>query len=215
MRFHDIIVETPLPPDWDSSVYTPASSYKQRIDYAVKRAQKMGTGSSRVAFVIEYQGRKTILKVAKNKKGMAQNEAEAALLSDGYLSQMDIAIPIIDYDEQHSQPVWIHTEMAQKATEKQLCSLMKCRKLFDLVYHANGIASGKNMGQFQRDYQSKMSEDDFETFLSYSDKLTDLANSFDINISDFARAANWGLFNGEPVVIDLGFTEDVRKNHYS
>jgi len=41
-------------------------------------AKRLGGGSSRVAFLIDYQGRKTILKVAKNNKGLAQSQPPPA-----------------------------------------------------------------------------------------------------------------------------------------
>ena len=63
-----VIDEAPLPPDWDETQFTPKTSFKQRLAYALERAKKLGAGSSRVAMIIEYQGRPTALKVAKNKK---------------------------------------------------------------------------------------------------------------------------------------------------
>lgn len=213
--FEIITTEAPLPDDWDKEVYKPTTSYKKRIEYAVARAQKLGTGSSRVAFTITFEGRPTVLKVAKNAKGMAQNEAEANILDDSYLESLDIAIPLIDYDTDHDQPVWIHTELAQKATEKTLCALMKCPSLDDLVTHASYIVSGQDASKMQNYLKQKYSEDDMDTFFEYSDKLTTLANDFDINIGDFRRAANWGILNGnQPVVIDLGYTTTVQKMYW-
>lgn len=206
------ITEAPLPAEWDKTVYTPAQSYKKRIDYAVARAQKLGTGSSRVAFDIPYEGRNTVLKVAKNAKGMAQNQAEASLLEDGYLQQLGIMIPLIDYDEEHAQPVWIHTEKAMKATPKQLCDLMKCGKLDWLVDAAKYAQTGQ--GRDHNDDVVKLyGEEGLETFHEYVDLLQEL-HGFEINLADFSRAANWGLYNGQPVVIDLGFTQEVAKQHY-
>jgi hypothetical protein len=208
------IMEVPLPQDWDKQVYTPQTSYKKRIEYAVKRAQQSGKGSSRTAFMIDYQGRPTILKVAHNRKGMGQNEAEANILEDYILQQMDIAIPLIDYDEDHDQPVWIHTEKAQKATGKQLCAMMKCPSLDILIDHASYIANGQNASNLQNWLKERLSEEDLETFFEYSDKLSDLSNNWNINISDFRRPANWGIWNNTPRVIDLGFTQDVAKDYY-
>ena len=56
--------------------------------------------------------------------------------------------------------------------------------------------------------------DQLETFLEYVDMLQEL-QQFDININDFSRAANWGLYNGHPVIIDLGFTNSVSKEYYN
>lgn len=210
--------EAPLPDEWDKTVYTPANSYKKRIDYAVARAQKLGKGSSRTAFDIPYQGRATVLKVAHNVKGMAQNEAEASFLEDYVLSQSGITIPLIDYDEEHDQPVWIHTEKAQKATQKTLCDIMKCPSLNDLVQSSIQAYTGRSiygdiLQQSQEFVQKKYGDDAVDTFLDYVDKLQDL-QSHGVHVGDFARAANWGLFNGEPVVIDVGFTKDIQQQYY-
>jgi hypothetical protein len=222
IKENEIVTETPLPDGsdgkeaWDKSVFTPQTSYKKRIEYAVARAQKIGKGSSRSAFEIEYQGRPTILKVAHNKKGAAQNQAEAAILDDGYIKQIGIAIPLIDYDEDHDEPTWIHTEKALKATPKTLCNLMKTPSLDTLVDHATYSLMGdfKTTNRIKDFISQKFSEADVETFFEYSDMLMELSNSFDINISDFRRAANWGIYNGQPIIIDLGFTEEVKKKHY-
>lgn len=211
IKENETIMEVPLPSDWD----IPQSSYKKRIEYAVARAQKLAAGSSRVAFTIDYDGRPTVLKIAKNKKGMGQNEAEARLLNDYTLQHLGIAIPIIDYDQEHRHPVWIQTEKANKATEKQLCAIMKCPSLDILIEHASYIANGINASKLQNWLKERLSEDDMETFFEYSDKLTDLSVSYKLNIHDFKRAKNWGILpDGSPVIIDLGYTEDVQKNYY-
>lgn len=207
-----IIDEAPLPPDWDKKIYTPQTSYKKRIEYAVARAQKLGKGSSRTAFTVTFEGRPTVLKVAHNAKGMAQNEAEAKLLSDGYLSSLGILIPIIDYDEEHQQPIWIHTEQAQKATQKQLCDIMKCGKLEWLVNAAKFAQTGR--GQDHKEDITKLyGEDGLEIFHEWVDALQELAQ-FDILLDDFSRAANWGIYAGNPVIIDVGFTQVVGQQHY-
>ena len=223
MKIHEIIseniiMEVPLPSDWDKEVYKPDVSYKKRIDYAVARAQKLGTGSSRVAFTIDYEGRPTVLKVAKNKKGMAQNEAEASLLEDGYLSSTGLMIPLIDYDEEHQQPVWIHTEKANKATEKQLCNIIKCPSLHDLVQASIYAYTGRSvfgnaLENANKKVIEKYGEDALETFHEWVDKLQEF-QQYDINIGDFARAANWGLYNNEPIIIDVGFTNAVHSEYY-
>jgi hypothetical protein len=144
---------------------------------------------------------------------MAQNQAEASLLEDGYLQQLGIMIPLIDYDEEHGQPVWIHTEKAMKATPKQLCDLMKCGKLAWLVDAATYAQTGR--GRDHNDDVMKLyGEEGLETFHEYVDLLQEL-HGFEINLADFSRAANWGLYNGQPVIIDLGFTQEVAKQHYS
>jgi len=213
------INEAPLPSEWDPSQYGPGTTFKQRLTYALERAKKLGTGSSRVAMTIDYQGRPTVLKVAKNQKGLSQNSVEADILSDGYASQLGILIPIIDYDTQNREPTWVHTELAQKATEKQLCNLIGCENLSQLVNMAYALMGTKKyVGKYQ-DYIKRFedmgySEEKIEHLVDYVNTLVDLSNSFDVELGDFQRKANWGLYKGKPVIIDVGFNSNVLQQYY-
>ena len=216
----EIVDEMPLPADWDPHQYKQqGTTFKSRLQYALDRAKKLGTGSSRVATIIEYQGRPTVLKIAKNQKGLAQNSVEASILDDGYASQLGILIPLIDYDEQNREPSWIHTEMAQKANEKQLCSIIGCDSLSQLVNMAWAITGKKKyLGTHQQyvEYLQKKgkSEQEIETCTEYANKLAELNSSFDVELGDFTRAANWGLYNGNPVIVDVGFNSNVLNQYY-
>jgi len=219
----EVLDEMPLPADWDpQQMRQQGTTFKSRLAYALERAKKLGTGSSRVATTIEYQGRPTVLKIAKNAKGLAQNSVEADILSDGYASQMGILIPIIDYDEQNREPSWVHTELAQKANEKQLCSLMKCQSLNDLIRAAQAQLNeyGTRSRAILNDIIDKndhfgSSEQDADTFLEYVNRLAELKSSFDVELADFHRPANWGLYQGKPVIIDVGFNSNVLNQYYS
>ena len=72
--------EMALPADWDPAALGHDKTFKSRLEYALQRARRLGGGSSRVAFVIPDNGRDTVLKIAKNNKGTAQNEAEVDIL---------------------------------------------------------------------------------------------------------------------------------------
>lgn len=214
----EILDEMPLPANWDPAQLGQGTSFKARLAYALERAQKLGTGSSRVAMIIEYEGRQTVLKIAKNAKGLAQNSVEASILDDGYASQLGILIPLIDYDTQHREPHWIHTELAQKATDKQLSKMMGVRNLDDLVMLGNAISGKSRYNTYQSLVdslrRSGLSEDEIQTATDYANTLADLANSFDVELGDFGRKANWGLYQGKPVIIDVGFNSNVMNQYY-
>jgi hypothetical protein len=214
----EILDEMPLPTNWDPAQLGQGTSFKARLAYALERAQKLGTGSSRVAMIIEYEGRQTVLKIAKNAKGLAQNSVEASILEDGYASQLGILIPLIDYDTQHREPHWIHTELAQKATEKQLSKMMGVRNLDDIVLLGHAIGGKTRLYTYQSLTdslrRSGVSEDEIQTATDYANTLADLASSFDVELGDFARKANWGLYQGKPVIIDVGFNSNVMNQYY-
>lgn len=193
------LMEAPLPDDWDKEVFTPKTSFKKRIEYAKKMATRLGAGSSRIAFIIPYEGRDTVLKVAKNRKGISQNEEEINLLQDYYIRNLELAIPIIDGDEKHF--TWLHVEKAEKrATDgdfKRLTGL-SLRALIDYASHVTGREKLYDEKRFEG------VDDDSELVRS----LCDLFGSYDnILTSDFRRLANWGIYKGRPVIIDLGLTD--------
>ena len=41
-----------------------------------------------------------------------------------------------------------------------------------------------------------------------------MANSFDVELADFSRPANWGIYKGQPVVVDVGFNSNVLNQYY-
>lgn len=210
--------EMALPADWDPTMLGHDKTFKSRVDYAKKRAPKIGGGSSRVAFIIPDQGRETVLKVAKNKKGMAQNEAELDILIDGYLGKLDIVIPLVDYDRENPTPTWIQTEKAEKASEQKLASMMKAgRYLFHVTTYANYLINGgKDRWGLSRtmEHLETLSPEDQEIFKEYAHEIATLVSSSNLQTGDFDRAANWGIYNGRPVIIDLGYTEDVAKLYW-
>jgi len=210
--FEQFLNEGPLPDQWDKEVYTPKTSFAKKIKYAVERAKKMGTGSSRVAFEVEYEGRPTILKIAKNDKGLAQNSKEA----DYGLYNMypDITIPLIDYDEKHDEPVWIHFEKAEKLTKP----LFKKMTGFAFDDFANLLINDEHRRNGKPSfYQRSISPEEtkrIEDSELYYDVVSLLGN-FDILANDLSRLANWGIYQNRPVIIDLGFRPDVAQQFYN
>ena len=212
--FKQYLAEVPLPPDWDSDTFTPNNSFAKKLRYAQERAAKMGTGSSRVAFNIDYEGRETVLKIAKNKKGLAQNAKEA----DYGLYNMypDITIPLIDYDEDNEYPVWVHMEKADKLRKPQFKSIIgySFNDFSNMLMADEQRRSGRNkmmnyVGNISDEEQEKIRESEF--FYGVSDLL----GNFDIMAGDLGRLANWGMYKGKPVIIDLGLDREVIRDFYS
>lgn len=200
MKIKDIINEAPLPSDWDADVFNERAPFSKRIEYAKARALQIGKGSSRVAFEIMYQGRKTVLKIAMNSKGMVQNDEEARLLDDRYMQQTGIVIPLIDYDERNSRPTWIHTEYATKITQKQLERYFGGLPMYQITTYLDRI-TGRD-----RSVRAGTLPDDIHEN-EYFQALQDVVGNFGIPAGDFARKANWGLYKNKPVIIDLGYTD--------
>lgn len=204
-----LLKESPLPDDWDKDQFTDKTSFKKQLKYALERAQKMGAGSSRVAFKINYQGRPTILKIAKNRKGLAQNAQEVNILNDGYLSKLDIMIPMIDYDDRSNNSRWIHVEFANKAKESDF--IKECGvSLNDLVDYCEYKAKGTTGSRFIDRIKSKIDEES-----DLVQNLMTFIGSLDVPTGDYRRLSNWGVYNGKLVIIDVGLSQDILDNYYS
>jgi hypothetical protein len=209
ISFKQFLTEAPIPDEWDKEVFTPKTSFAKQLKYCIERSKKLGSGSSRVAFEIEYQGRPTVLKIAKNKKGLAQNAKEG----DYGLYRMypDITIPLIDYDEAHDEPLWVHFEKANKMTKADFYKMTKMN--FDTFTGMVVINEMERNGT--RRYTPP--NDDESRFIAESElfyDVTSLLGNFDILANDLTRLENWGTYQNKPVIIDLGFSSDVMKQHY-
>lgn len=212
MRANEFVDEMALPSNWDESMLGHDKTFKARLDYALQQAPRLGGGSSRVAFNIPDQGRSTVLKIAKNRKGVAQNKAELEVLDDGYLGRLPIVIPLIDYDKKNRDIYWIQTEKADKIREPQLCKLLKCKTLTQFcgyVKYILGMLNGHMWKNVPNVLLKSYSEQDVEQFREYASEMADLISSSSLEINDFQHAANWGVYRGRPVVIDLGFNQEV------
>jgi hypothetical protein len=216
------IEEMALPPDWDESQLGHDKTFAKRLAYAKERALQTGTGSSRTAFIIPDNGRDTVVKIAKNRKGLAQNKVEVAVLNDGYIGRLPIVIPLIDYDKKNPVPIWLQTEKANKVTEKKLVEMLGCVDVWDLYYAVKDILNlevepfapdlDKVLAKLEKNGKSK---NDIERFLEYAHEVADLVNSSGTLIIDLMSQGNWGEYNGRLVVIDVGFNKEVQDKHYS
>jgi hypothetical protein len=212
--------EMALPADWDPTMLGHDKTFKSRLEYALQRAPRLGGGSSRVAFTIPDQGRETVLKIAKNNKGTAQNQAEADILDDGYLGKLDIVIPLVDYDRENNLPTWIQTEKANKVSQTKLRKLLHCDKLnYGITYFTyavhNLLGHKQKYMPDTKTIKEKMleagqTEQDLDIFFEYVDDVANLVSSSGLLVDDLVNASNWGEYQGRPVIIDLGFTESVK-----
>jgi hypothetical protein len=212
--------EMPLPADWDPEKLNLRQTFKDRLKYALDRAKRLGGGSSRVAMIIEYEGRPTALKVAKNLKGLAQNEAEIEILEDGYAGNLPVVIPLIDYDKANNRPVWLQTEIAKKVQGHTLQKMLHTPAMWLLTNQVRNI-SGKRSPHEMDDEKIKKyyfethnnlwkpTEEGWNIFRQYAEELSELVMSSTLETGDLQNPANWGVYNNRPVVIDLGFTEET------
>lgn len=45
-------------------------------------------------------------------------------------------------------------------------------------------------------------------------ELQKIKEKYNLLLGDFARKSNWGIINGRPVIVDYGFTREIKKRYY-
>lgn len=95
------------PQSFSMDVFKSLPSFSKRIQYCQQHLRRIASGSSRIVYDIDG---KVVLKLAKNKKGIAQNEAESG---DAYMhNTYGCFADVYDVDENN---LWIEMQMARKA----------------------------------------------------------------------------------------------------
>ncbi len=203
--------EMAYPTEFSMETLKQLPSYKKRVDYVQSLLPRISSGSSRVVFKIDDE---KVLKVAKNKKGLAQNEAE----SDGFLNKHAICAKTFDSDD---NGLFIEMEFARKVTEKDFIRLsgLTLKQLCNVL-----IVEDKRRNPRKGQYYSTSKEDQELTQRLWDESeffqnLMELVSNYGYPIpGDFCRLSSWGKVIREGseslVLIDFGLTKEVLETHY-
>jgi len=104
--FDESQLDEDYPVNFDIFNFKNIRSYAGKLRYAESHlGRPIGRGSSRVVYRVDNN---KVLKLAKNKKGIAQNETEIHWSGDAVLGE--ILAQIFDYDRENS--LWVEMELA-------------------------------------------------------------------------------------------------------
>ena len=203
-----LLSEAPLPPDWDKSKFKNTADFSDRLVYAQQRAQELGSGSSRVVFLIQYEGRKTALKIARSPFGIQQTEKEIRWFSDPRVRAIhNIVIPMIDYDRLNKHPAWIHVEYAPRPHEVDFVAKFGA-PLKDLHEYCKSKSHPEGRDTFdfkkyERIYPNLKHNKNTKNLIKFY-KIIDYGVLWDFN-----DRGNWGLYKDGPVIIDSGLSNSI------
>lgn len=200
MKLRDILTEVPLPADWDETVFTGKTGkldFQKQLAYALERVSHSESGSGRMAFEIEYQGRPTILKIARNQKGLQQNASEAR--PEIYRKYKGLVVPLIDYDVKNKPPRWVHFEMAEPLRQENEWKLhFDGMSIYTFAQIVDGMIKGRNTKM------TKFFKQKYASSIQFAQQIAKLCKQFDISSNDLATIQNWGIYKGTVVMLDLG-----------
>ena len=173
-------------------------TFNARKNYAEKNLKHLSSGSSRIVLLT---AEKTIIKLAKNDRGIAQNETEANLKTKSKFFN-----PTISFAKNFS---WIETNYLDKITAKDFEKLTKIN--FDDFGEAIRYGLKKISGNIDKE-----KPDHFDTICKsdiYNEvKEVGLANK--LMGGDLARISSWGKKDNHPVLLDTGLTRKVFDDFY-
>lgn len=207
------LLDEDYPSAWDKETFKDMHSFKKRVAYCTQHLQKIGAGSSRIAYKIDNT---KVLKLAKNKKGIAQNDVEIEYSQENFLE--DVLAKVFDYD---THELWLEMEIARKVTK----SNFRAAKGFSFEDFSTALYNQiiDDDRQKYRDYPSRGEVDEETLELIHEDELfiglRDYVQAFRIPFGDLLRLSSYGIvkrsYGGDIVLIDYGLTEDVYDSYYS
>ena len=191
-------------------------SYSKKLRYANGLLRKISSGSARVVYQVDES---MVIKIAKNKKGLAQNLIE----NDWSLQNTDIVAKIFESSQELTEgigPFWVEMEFAKKVGPsrfKQLSGFSKDEVQAYLDYlrtimkpHAGSWGSSRIVTDELKN-RAENSE--------WMQSLTEMIINYDMSYpGDFGRVNSYGevIRDGKPalVLVDFGLTSTVWNDFY-
>ena len=184
-------------------------SFANRIKYCTEMlGAPIGNGSARTVYQIDDD---KVLKLAKNRKGIAQNEAEADWNMQNYG-----VVPIL-YEVDSDDYLWIVTEFVLQAKLEDFPKVLGIdfddfKEVVIAIYNQYArrpIKCGIDWNQFEEIMENNEWLYNLNTFMS----------DYQLPFGDIVRIQNLGLCNrdgnAEIVILDNGLNDEVYRNYYS
>ena len=169
--------------------YMTSSGYKQ-----------LGCGSSRCVYLISS---KWVLKVAQNRKGYAQNEAELDVVTNP--KSKPIFAKIQDAAPDYS---WLLSELVRPLKGSQEFEQLTGIDWYDAEQVMGGFEA--DMKRMVKKYRGSVKR------LEFIKALTALMGLHNLLSGDTASIDHWGkTADGRVVILDYGFTGAVHQQHYA
>lgn len=197
-----MIQEAEYPQHFDLNKFKTLKSFKERVDYCNQTLQKLGTGSSRIVYLID---NKTVLKLAKNQKGIAQNETEINS-SDSYFNT--VIAEVFEYDPQF---LWVEMEYAKPATKNDFKNILgyTVDDFGKWIRNQESINNGRRaIFGLDKNLEEQINESEF------ANGVLEFILNYGLSSGDLGSVSSYGVRDSEIVIIDYGINDDVLDTYY-
>jgi mRNA-degrading endonuclease RelE of RelBE toxin-antitoxin system len=195
------------PTTWNVEEFSKLKSFNQRIQYCEKNLIRISSGSSRIVYKIDDT---KVLKLAKNKKGLAQNEVEISFSND-YIWDSVVA-EVFNYDEDN---LWLEMELARKVSIGLFKTItgLSFKDYCDGLRYYESQQSRKGSLRYKPDNYDELWEIDFSL------EMFTIVGSYDIPVGDLCKLSTYGVVKrdgtNQIVMIDYGLTNEVYHGFYA
>lgn len=202
----EVSLDEDYPINWNIEDFKKLKSFNQRVKYCQDNLQRISSGSSRIVYKVDDT---KVLKLAKNPKGVAQNNAEIEFGGDYYLQ--GLIGKLFDNEE---NGLWVEMELARKVTPnifKRVVGVTFEEYCDAMRYHYD---TALKYSKFARKPENMDAMWDNE-FVS---QMLDMMGNYEIPVGDLCKFSSYGLVNREGhdtiVLIDYGLTGEVYDSYY-
>ena len=200
----DEVLSEDYPSSWNKDEFNKIHSYAGKVKYAAQHLQRISSGSGRVVFIIDDT---KALKMAKNDRGVAQNEVEVDWGAQDMYG--DIVAKIYDFDEVGYR--WIEMELAKKLSMskfRELTGINDLNEFWEYLQYSGNNHNAEPSKELIEKYDNN----------EFADRVKSFMLDFDKGYGDLARLNSYGLVNRNGkesvVIVDYGLSNQVHKKHY-
>ena len=209
--FNETELTEDYPENFNFNELKKIKSYSGKRKYIQTHLGKpLGTGSARSVYRVDET---KVLKLAKNSKGLAQNEVEIDWGREKYFK--DILANVLDFDNDEHH--WVEMELALKVSYNDFKRLWGINFKDLWIYLENVYMSNRGKGRYKYSQDEKIKEqfdenENVQNLITYMIEVEALPG-------DLAKINSWGRVfreDGENLVlIDFGFTNEVYQSYYT
>lgn len=211
--------EMAYPDSWSWETFKSLKNFNQRKQYCDTHLEYLGSGSGRIAYLVDDD---KVLKLAKNKKGKAQNEAEVRFFNDGYVAESygsEYLARVFEYDE---DGLWMEMELVSKIKKSDF--EVEFGVSIDDFDHAAIMISfqHRHLSVFRNlkswifdEFNNGDLEESNPKLYSLLSLCQTMEGDFGYMVGDLSRISSFGRAkDGRIVIVDYGLTWDIYQNYY-
>lgn len=201
---YNILTESIDVQGFDMEEFKKLTTFQNRVNYCDTRLERLNAGSARVVYKISND---KVLKLAKNKKGLAQNEVEIDQGRQPYLK--GIVAQVFEFEPNN---LWLTVQYYTPINKIDFKNIVGIdfNDYWDILqYEDYTIHPAK-----YRLAVTKITPPKIEGYWEneFVSNILDYIAGYDLPIGDLQQLSSYGkTSDGDIVVIDYGFNEDVSK----